>query len=44
MDPFDEVWNPGRHRFREVVEAQEQRMLPVESPGDPGRVRPERKR
>ena len=41
MDPFDEVWNPGRHRFREVVAIEEQRALPVESPGDPGRIRPD---
>jgi hypothetical protein len=34
MGPLDEVWNPGRHKFREVVEVQEQRMEPVEAPGD----------
>jgi hypothetical protein len=34
MGPLDEAWNPGRHKFREVVEVQQQRMLPVESPGD----------
>lgn len=34
MGPLDEAWNPGRHRYREVVEVQEQRMEPVESPGD----------
>jgi hypothetical protein len=34
MGPLDEAWNPGRHKYREVVEVQEQRMEPVESPGD----------
>jgi hypothetical protein len=39
MGPLDEAWNPGRHRYREVVEAQEQRMEPVEAPGDRFRIR-----
>lgn len=33
MGPLDEAWNPGRHKFREVVEVQEQRMEPTEAPG-----------
>lgn len=37
MGPLDEVWNPGRHKFREVVEVQEQRMEPVEAPGSKAR-------
>jgi hypothetical protein len=33
MGPLDEAWNPGRHKYREVVEVQEQRMEPVEAQG-----------
>ena len=29
---LDELWNPDRHQFRDVVEAQEQCILPDESP------------
>jgi hypothetical protein len=35
MGPFDEIYHPAAHRFRLEVEAHEERMVPMPSPGDP---------
>jgi hypothetical protein len=40
MGPLEEVWKPSNQRFRIEIEADAQRQLPIEAPGDrrrPGR-------
>jgi hypothetical protein len=34
MGPFDEIWHPAAHRFRFEIQVQEERMVPLPSPGD----------
>lgn len=35
MGPFEEIWHPAAHRARMELEVQEERMVPLPSPGDP---------
>jgi hypothetical protein len=37
MGPFEEIWHPAAHRARLEVEVQQERMVPLPSPGDPWR-------
>lgn len=34
MGPFEEIWHPAAHRARLEIEVQEERMVPLPSPGD----------
>ncbi|MGI5215181.1 hypothetical protein [Plantactinospora sp. CA-290183] len=35
MGPFEEIWHPAAERFRAEIRVQEERMVPMPSPGDP---------
>ncbi len=39
MGPIDEMWNPGAHRSRQVIEVQDERMVAPGSADDPLRRR-----
>jgi len=34
MGPFEEIWHPVAHRLRYEIQAHEERMVPIPSPGD----------
>ncbi len=36
MGPFDELWHPSAHRFRQEIHTYEQRMVPRPAPDDRG--------
>ncbi len=33
--PFEEIWHPSAHRARIEIQVQEERRIPMPSPGDP---------
>ncbi|HET8681602.1 MAG TPA: hypothetical protein VFM54_06975 [Micromonosporaceae bacterium] len=39
MGPVDEIFHPSAHRFRIEIQVQEERMVPMPSPDDCGRIR-----
>jgi hypothetical protein len=39
MGPIDEIYQPTAYRFRQEIQVQEERMVPMPSPADPLRRR-----